>query len=237
MVVLCLPLVSVFSVSADEINELDFYIFLGNPAVQMVVDEIIESAEAVGLSVNPIYYDDWAYFTYLITYTTDWDLWYGGNLGNNIPDTIFQIAYGNMGLHYFYLKHTDAKYAEASVQLWMWLQQVMADPSIITEDFINDMVDKFHDAEERLWEKQLVITLAEFLNNYDELRNLILTPNCLPGHPLADEDLRLEFSHAIDRTVAVDYCLGLGLPYSNVLYHLYGCSIYHNTDLPNCLPT
>ena len=225
----------IFSVTADESTEIDFLIYLTNPEVQVIVDEIIASAEDVGLTVNPIYIDNWNVYTYLVVMTTDWDLAYGGFLGNNEPDTIFQLAFGNMGLHYYYLKHTDTKYAQCSLQLWSWLLQAQADPTVVDADYINDMVDTFHDAEERLWEKQLLITLCDF-DAGGSLKNNVLMPNSLPGHVFADEDLRLAFSRAIDRTVAVDYHIAQGQTSVNILYHLYSCSMFHDSTLLNCLP-
>ncbi|MHA1367365.1 MAG: hypothetical protein ACTSP5_13265 [Candidatus Heimdallarchaeota archaeon] len=221
VIFLGLLLLPVFSVSAEEATEtVDFIIYLTNPDVQIIVDEIITSAEDIGLNVNPIYILDWNYFTYLLLFTTDWDLAYGGFLNNNNPDTLFQIAYGNMGLNFYYLKHNDAKYAKFSLQLYQWLLLAQEGPSVVNDDYINDMVDKFHDAEERLWEKQLIITLCEFMGG-GPLRNNVLMPNSLSGHVFADEDLRLTFSRAIDRTVAVDYHLAMGHTSVNVLYHLY----------------
>ncbi|MHA1355038.1 MAG: hypothetical protein ACTSR1_07700 [Candidatus Heimdallarchaeota archaeon] len=230
-----MPMVTIFSVTANETNEIDFIVYLTTPEVQVVVDEIIESAESVGLTVNAIYIDDWNYYLYLTIFTTDWDLAYGGFLGNNNPDTIFQLAYGNMGLHSYYLKHDDAKYAQYSLQLWQWLLQAQANPAVVDADYINDMVDKFQDAEERLWEKQLIITLAEFMGS-SVTQNNVLMPNSLPGHVFADEDLRLAFSRAIDRTVAVDYHISQGHTSVNILYHLYSCSMFHDSTLLNCLP-
>ncbi len=229
-------MVTVFSVTAEETTEIDFLIYLTNPEVQVIVDEIIESAESVGLTVNTMYIDDWNLYNYLAVFSTDWDLAFGGYLGNNQPDTIFQLAFGNMGLDHYYLKHNDAKFAKFSIQLWQWLQQALADPTVVDDDYINDMVDKFYDAEERLWEKQLIITLAELVAPSGD-KNLVLMPNSLSGHAFADEDLRLAFSRAIDRTVAVDYCIAQGFESVNILYHLYSCSMYHDVTLPNCLPT
>ncbi|HUT82774.1 MAG TPA: hypothetical protein VMZ29_16380 [Candidatus Bathyarchaeia archaeon] len=229
-------MISFVQVNADENPVIDFLIY-NNPDVQVIVDEIIASAEDVGLTVNPIYIDDWNYYLYLVIYTTNWDMYYGGTLGNNIPDTIFQLAYGNMGLHYYYLKHDDAKYAKFSLQLYQWFLQAQADPSVVDDDYINDMIDKFHDAEERLWEKQLIITLAEFVNPIGDVRNDVLMPNCLPGHAFADKGLRLAFSHAIDRTIIVNTRIGQGFTDVNILYQLYSCSMYHDTTLPNNLPT
>ena len=237
MVVLCLPLVSVFSVKAEP-TSIDFLIYLSYPETQLVVDEIIDSAESVGLVVNPIYIDNWNYFNYLILFTNDWDLYYGGfmNTYMGADDNIFNCAYGNMGYNYYYLRTGDAKYTKFSLQLYNWYLAAMADASIVDDDYINDMYDKFHDCEERLWEHQYLLTLATGYNIGGFLQELILTPNCLPGYAFADENLRLAFSNAIDRTVAVDYLLALGFTNVEIFYHTFGYSVCHDTTLPNCLP-
>ncbi|NHJ86594.1 MAG: hypothetical protein FK734_14100 [Asgard group archaeon] len=119
-------------------------------------------------------------------------------------DNIFNCAYGNMGYNYYYLRHADSKYTKFSLQLWNWYQAAMVDPSIVDDDYINDMYDKFHDCEERLWEHQYLISLAMGTGPSGLVKQTILVPNCLTGYAFADENLRLAFSHAIDRTVAVD---------------------------------
>ena len=235
---LSLPLVSFYSVTADETTTITFLVYSEIPEEQMVIDEIIESAEYVGLTVNTVYINNWNYFLYLIMMTNDWDIYYGGVMntyaGEN--DNIFNCAYGNMGYNYYYLRHDDVKYNESSWKLWNWHLAAMADPSIIDDSYVDDMYDKFHDCEERLWEKQLILTLAEFTNTYGLRQQKILVPNCLPGYVFNDEDLRLAFSHAIDRTVVVDYLLGFGLSNVEIVYHAFGYSVCHDTTLPNGLP-
>ncbi|HUU77409.1 MAG TPA: hypothetical protein VMX55_03635 [candidate division Zixibacteria bacterium] len=229
---------TVFSITAEEPTEIDFLIFIYYQEEQVVVDEIIESAESLGLVVNPIYISDWNYFQYLIMMTNDWDIYYGGSMNTytGSADNIFNCAYGNMGYNYYYLRHNDVKYNKFSLKLWGMLQAYVADPSIADASFIDDMYDKFHDCEERLWEKQLIMPLAKFVNLEGNLMLKHLTPNCLPGYAFSDEDLRLAFSRAIDRTVVVDYLLGFGFTFVDIFYHAFGYSTCHDTTLPNCLP-
>ena len=226
------------STTSDETTSITFLVYSHYAEEQVVVDEIIESAESVGLTVNTVYIDNWNYFLYLIMMTDNWDLYYGGSMNTyeGLNDNIFNCAYGNMGYNYYYLRHDDVKYNESSWKLWNWHLAAMADPSIVDDDYIGDMLDKFHDCEERLWEKQLLMPLAKFINFEGKLMLKLLTPNCLPGYAFNDESLRLAFSNALDRTVVVDYLLGFGFSYAEVIYHTFGHSVCHDTTLPNTIP-
>jgi len=224
-------LLTIVSVNADVADEIDFMIFLTTPEVQVVVDEIIESAESLGLRINPIYVD-WNTFMFSLMFSSSWNLAYGGYLNTPYPDTIFSLAYGVMGMSYYFTKHDDAKFAAAATKLWIGLNEAPETPPEEMNTLIEDMIDSFHDAEERLWEKQIIITLAEFINSAGMIKSDVLTPNCKAGHVFADETLRLAFSAAINRNVVLDYHASMGMYTAYEAYHLYGWSQFHDTSLP-----
>ncbi len=150
---------AIFSVTADETNEIDFIIYLRNDGSQAVVDELILKAESLGLTVNPIYLD-WVAWMDAALYTSDWDLAYGGLSIGYPVDNIFNLAYDMAGLNFFKLRHDDAILNKFALDLWMMLNTAQNDPAVDIVDLMTDMIDKFHDAEERIWEKQYIFTFS-----------------------------------------------------------------------------
>jgi hypothetical protein len=233
IIFLVLPIATMVSVTSDDAMEIDFIIYLRSEYEQYLVDSLIASAESTGFTVNPIYlsWDDW-----LAADTAGaFDISYGGiQIAYNI-DTIINLLYCTIGLEWMVLKHSDAKLSKFVGQLFNYYMslQTIADEDL--PDLLADMLDKFHDVEERLWEKQLIIPLAQWLNPQFAC-NSALFINSQEGKVFADEDLRFSLASAIDRSLFVDYWASL-LPFPVYeAYHMYLWSSYHNFDLPNCLP-
>jgi len=226
---------TLFSVSANEQNEIDFIIYLDTEERQPIVDELIFKAESLGLTVNPIYmsWGDWYYATH---YSDWWDLSYGGILVSWRNDDISFLSHCIMGMDYYLLRHDDVKLHDLAWDLWNMRLMLESDPDVDITDLSDDMIDKFHDAEERLWEKQYTFTFLQYIDGL-AVRSEIAMPNCKAGRVFADENLRLTYSSIIDRNIFFDYYQTHYQFPVYVLYHLYQWSSFHDTTLPNCLPT
>ena len=233
VILLCLPIATIISVTSDESEEIDFVIYLRDESTQVLVDELIFKAECLGLSVNPIYlsWEDW---TARVS-GDDWDISYGGIQIAYPIDDIFNLAMMMTGLEFMVLKHSDAKFSKAVWANYNRIFEAQVTPPEEMGDLITDMIDTFHDAEERLWEKQLIFPLAQWISPVFTHTD-VLVPNCKAGHVFADEALRLTYSSIIDYSLFVDYWAAR-LPFAVWgTYHMYGWSSCHDSDLPNCLP-
>jgi hypothetical protein len=234
IIFLVLPITTIVSVTADDSTEIDFIVYLRSEQEQYLVDSLIASAESIGFSVNTIYlsWDEWV--------ATDsagaFDISYGGiQIAYNI-DSIINLVYCVIGLEWMVLKHSDAILSMNINQLLNYYLSLQTTAEEDMLDLLNDMLDKFHDVEERLWEKQLIIPLAQWLNPMMAC-NPSLFINSQEGKVFADEDLRFSLASAINRSLFVDYWASI-LPFPVYeTYHMYLWSSYHNFDLPNCLPT
>ena len=228
-----LPIATIVSVTSEETEEIDFVIYLRNDSSQVLVDELIFKAESLGLSVNAIYlsWDDWVLYTDL----GDYDLAYGGIQIAYPIDHIYNLVYMMTALEAFILQHDDAKFSNAVwTNYYRYLQRESIPPGEMA-DFISDMITTFHDAEERLWEKQLIFPLAQWISPYFAHTDFV-TPNCKAGRVFADEDLRLTYSSIIDYSLFVDYWTNL-LPFTAWgTHHIYGWASCHDSTLPNSLP-
>ncbi|NHJ31618.1 MAG: hypothetical protein FK732_02030 [Asgard group archaeon] len=219
--------------TSEETEEIDFIIYLRNETSQVLVDELIFKAESLGLSVNAIYldWDTWC----LYADAGDFDLAYGGIQIAYPIDDIFNLAMMMTGLEFMVLKHDDAKFSNAVWANYYRIFEAQVTPLEEMGDLIADMLDTFHDAEERLWEKQLIFPLAQFISPYYASTDIVV-PNCKAGHIFANEDLRLTYSSIIDYSLFVDYWTAL-LPYTVWgTHHMYGWASCHDSSLPNCLP-
>ena len=225
-----------FFVSATEIDEIDFIIYLHSEERQPFIDELIIKAESLGLTVNPIYMEwgDWYYATH---YSDWWDLSFGGILVALGIDDVSTLAYTIMGMDYYLLRHDDTKLHNLAWDLWNMRLLLENDPDVDIADLSADMIDKFHDSEERLWEKQYIFTFLQYLDGL-AVRSEIAIPNCKAGHAFADENLRLTFSSIIDRTILKDFYHQMYPEITTYdLFHIHQWSSYHNVDLPNYMPT
>jgi hypothetical protein len=204
--------------------------------VQLVADELISKAETLGLSVNAIYLtaEEWL----AAAFAGNYDLGYGGAfLGLNI-DNIFNLASQFIWFESYVLKHSDVKLTNFVIQLVNYYYAAQTTPAEDLPDLIDDMVDKLHDIEERLWEKQLIIPLYQSLYYYPGyVATASINFNSQEGRIFADDDLRITYSSIIDRSLILDFWTSyMPIPLYET-YHLWGWSSYHNFDLPNGVPT
>ncbi|NHJ46589.1 MAG: hypothetical protein FK733_02260 [Asgard group archaeon] len=229
-----LPIATIVSVTSDDTTEIDFIIYLRSEHEQYLVDSLFASAESIGLTVNPMYlsWDDWLAADDAGAY----DISYGGiQIAYNI-DTIINLVYCTIGLEWMVLKHSDAKLSKFVNQLFNYYISLQTTADEDLPDLLADMLNKFNDVEERLWEKQLIIPLAQWLNPYLAC-NSALFINSQEGNVFADEDLRFSLASAIDRSLFVDYWSAI-LPFPVYeVYHMYLWSSFHNFNLPNCVPS
>ena len=227
------PITPVF-VLANETKEIDFIIYYREGS-DPFINELISKAESLGLTVNPIYLT-WGQWYYETHFTDWWDLTYGGILEAYAIDDIATLGYTVMGTNYYILRHDDIKLDNLAWDLWNMRSELLTNPDVDIEDLSEDMLDKFHDAEERMWENQYMFTFIQWVSG-QAVRSEVAIPNCQAGHAFADENLRLTFSSLIDRTLFLDYYQQFfpSLPVY-IHYHMHQWSQYHDTSLPYTLP-
>jgi len=237
LLVLCLPLTTVFSATAFKPKEIDFIIWLERPEKQVVVDEIILKLESLGITVNAIYmnYDDWT----ANGNTDDYDLRYGPESWTWDIDNIFQLAWLLSMINPHMLRHTDKKLNAFVDKLVAMSAEATDNPDVVTEDFIEEMIDTFQKAEKRLWVKKYILPFAQWVGidpwgiGLDFIYTEVLTLNCFEGNVFSNINLRKRLFHRIDRSVFLDYHATYN-PYEYyTVYHLFQMSIYHDTNLPN----
>ena len=215
----------------------DFVIWLEAPEKQVVVDELILKTESLGLVVNPIYvtFDEWLFYAHV---THDYDLLYGPYMTIPSDMDIFFVTYITWILS-FVILHDDKKTYTCTDELVGMYMEAMANPAIVNEEYINEMVKIFNFLEKRYWTKQFFSIFVQFETpTSDEwgvpsMRTETLNYNCLQGRTFHDTDLRIELNSIIDRTVFLDYHeIYNPYPVSEV-YHFFGFSPYHDAKLPN----
>ena len=221
-----------YFVSAFEVKEVDFIIYLHNDERQPLVDEFINKAEYLGLTVNPIYlsWADW----YYETHNTDWwDLSWGGILLAQYADDISTLGFTVMGMDYYILRHDDIKLHNMAWDIWNMREELETIPETEIDDLSADMVDKFHDVEERIWEEQYLFTFIQYTDF--AVHSEVAVPNCKAGHVFSNSDLRITYSSLLDRSKFIDFYSSISLP-AYELFHLHQWSIYHDITLPNSMP-
>lgn len=210
-------------------KEVDFYIWLEFPEKQVIVDEIISSLESIGLSVNAIYlgWDDW----FAVANTDDFDIMYGG-LGYTFGiDDIFTLGWLIPMINMHMFRHHDAKLQKLIDKLGSMNDEAMVNPDIVTEEYIEEMIDTFQNIEKRLWKKKYLLPYVQWFDGiyYSEVTNL----NCLKGRVFANQYLRTALSKNVDRSVFLDYHATYNAFPTYAIYHFFQMSIYHDTSLPN----
>ncbi len=170
----------------------------------------------------------------------DYDLSYGGQSYTWDIDNIFQLAWFAFILndHMFY--HDDADLDAISLSLWDMMNAAMVDPTIATEEYINEMIDIFNQWETILWFKKYLLPFVQWeapLNygpfvfpaaKYTEV--IVLKSG--DGRVFSNIFYRWILSSIIDRSVFLDYHAAYN-PYETYpVYHLFQESIYHS-DLPD----
>jgi len=224
-----LPLTTISSATASRKKEVDFYIWLEFPEKQVIVDEIILKLESLGLQVNAVYlsFDDW----FAIGNTDDFDIMYGGLSYTFDIDNIFTIAWLLTMINMHMLRHNDVKLQKLIDKIGSMNDEAMLNPDIVTEEYLDEMIDTFQDIEKRLWKKKYLLPYVQWFDGiyFTEVTNL----NCLKGRVFANKHLRKALSSSIDRSVFLDYHATYNLNPTYAVYHLFQMSIYHDTSLPN----
>ncbi|MHA1210972.1 MAG: hypothetical protein ACTSSH_00795 [Candidatus Heimdallarchaeota archaeon] len=199
------------------------------PEKQVIVDEIILKLESIGLTVNAIYlgWDDW----FAVANTDDFDIMYGGLSYTFGIDDIFTLGWLIPLINFHMLRHHDVKFQKLVDKLGSMNDEAMANPDIVTEEYIAEMIDTFQDIEKRLWKKNFVLPYVQWFDGilFTEVTNL----NCLKGHVFANPHLRTALFRSIDRNVFQDYHAAFNPFYTYPVYHLFQMSIYHDISLPN----
>ena len=240
ILLLCLPLSTIFSTTTGETDEIIMIIWLETPEKQVIIDEIISCVEELNLEVNAIYlsFEEWVEHT---NYGDYWDLSYGGIMALPRDGDIFLYAFISVILNYYALQFYDAKVFKCVDKLWAMYWEAMANPDVVDEDFIADMVNAFQDIEERLWEKQYCSIFNRWLEPSSAewgpvptIKTEALTYNCMPGRVFSDHELRLALNEKINRDVFLDYHSTYNSYDTYLVYHLYQWLPFHDTSLPNC---
>ena len=76
LILLVIPIATIISVNANESEEIDFIYYISNPFAQAQIDELVSTAESLGLVVNAIQYIN-PYALIARMYTGDYDLAFG----------------------------------------------------------------------------------------------------------------------------------------------------------------
>ena len=243
VLLLCLPLATIISTNSWNVKqEISFYVLLEAPEKQVIVDEIINKLESLGLIVNTVYFTDvneWS-----AAQQADWpDVTYGGLSYTFDIDNIFTLAY----LLYiqknfmFAGKFDDKKFSTLVDDLTDMYMEAAAYDFIVPDEFINEMIDIFQKIEKRLWNHLIVLPFVQWVAPFNfppfsdpaaKTTEIIMT-NSVQGRVFSNLGLRRALYRSIDRNVFLDYH-ALYNPYPvYVVYHLYQMSIYHDTNLPN----
>ncbi|NHJ46588.1 MAG: hypothetical protein FK733_02255 [Asgard group archaeon] len=241
LAILCLSLTTVFSVTADDEQQVViFKVLLETPEKQVIVDEIISCLEDLNLDVQTLYFTDVIEWR---DYLGHYDLSYGGILALPRDGDIFLYSYVNVLMHYFAFSHTDAKIFKNVDKLWAMYWESVSNPDAVDADFIADMVNAFQDIEERMWEKQYISIFNRWVEPSSwewgpipTVKTEMIGYNCLPGYVFADKDLRLTLNAAINRDVFLDYHAMYNTYETHLTYHIFDWLPFHDYTLPNTFP-
>ena len=238
VLVLCLPMSTILSTQACNPKVIDFCIYLETSEKQVVVDEIIYKLESLGLIVNTYYYYDLNEWTAVAG--PDYDITYGGLSYTWMIDDIFNVAYVLylINNHMLYGRHHDMKLNMLVDKLAEMYTAAMEDPTVITEKFLDKMIDTFQKTEKRLWKKKYIMPFVQWEDFFppfgmDVFFTEVFVLTCTNGRVFASQYLRNQLFDSIDRSVFLDYhALYTTCPVYEV-YHLFQMSPYHDLSLPN----
>jgi len=180
-------------------------------------------------------YDDWT----ANGNTDDYDLRYGPESWTWDIDNIFQLAWLLSRINPHMLRHTDKKLNAFVDKLVAMSAEAAVNPDVVTEDFIEEMINTFQKAEKRLWVKKYILPFAQWVGidpwgiGLDFIYTEVLTLNCFEGSVFSNINLRKRLFHRIDRNVFLDYHADYNPYETYAVYHLFQMSIYHDTNLPN----
>ena len=135
------------------------------------------------------------------------------------------------------------KLTAAAEKIFLLYYQYLSAESEDQTDLFNDILDKFHDVEELLYESQIFEVNSHFVVDYFVYKVEYIDCfwfNSLPGKILNNEDVRLTLSYLFDREQISYIYTQIPYPFPMVSYtqtcHLFGWSQYHDTSLPEIPP-
>lgn len=220
---------------ASKSKEIDVYLWVETPEMQVIADEIVFKLESLGLTVNAIYptYEDWV----AIGNTNEADLMWGGLSWTFDIDNIFGLAFILQLINAHMLRHED-KYLQKLVdKIGTMMDDAGANPDLVTEAYIEEMIKTFHKIEKRLWKKKYLMPFVQWEGFHPWFGTIkfteVFTVNCFKGRVFHSKHLRTSLFRSIDRSVFLDYYAAYTPFDVYPVYHLFQMSIYHDTSLPN----
>lgn len=182
------------------------------PEKQVVVDEILDALDTLGIDVTPTYYYDYGeWVAHAQVHGHEYDLTYGGYSYTWDIDNIFTLAFFGFILNLHMFDHDDPNFDKIAQKLWDMLNAATANPEIATEEYINKMINIFHKWERHLWLKRYINPFVQWegpllsygipVAKFTETINL----KCVKGSVFSKLPLRWAFYSLIDRLVFLDY--------------------------------
>jgi hypothetical protein len=230
--------------------EVDFYIVVLreeypeiNELIIKLYDDYVAAVAEYGIQVNLIYPSvDEAWFRF---FTGNYDIIDFPVLASDYEDS-FESIIGTLEFYLFSgffrygFKKVD-KLVDAVIKIRsLHDEYLLAEPED-QEVLFNDMLDKFHDIEELLYESQIFEVNGYFIMDfgaYKMLYSICVWFNSEPGNVMNNEDVRLPLSYLMDRE-QIAYINSL-LPYPlediTPTCHIFSWSQYHDTSLPDVPP-
>jgi hypothetical protein len=239
IIVLCLPLATIISTNSWNIKEeIDFYVYLETPEKQAIIDEIVHKMECLGLIVNTVIFTD--LYEWTIAGSIDMpDATYGGLSYTWFIDDIFTLSMilSLQKAHMFYGTYEDKKFDTLVDELWGMAQDAMVDPGIVTEEYLNTMIEIFQDIEKRLWNKKIILPFVQFIDFFppwgmELVFTEVIITNSVKGRVFSNLGLRKALHRSIDRNVFLDYYAEYTPLTVWEVWHLYQMSIHHDANLP-----
>jgi hypothetical protein len=147
-------------VYAYKSKEIDIYLWVEAPEMQGIADHIIFTLESLGLIVNAHYptYEDWL----AIGNTDVADLMWGGLGWTFDIDNIFGLAWLLTMINAHMLRHEDKQFQKLVDKIGTMMDDAGANPDLVTDDYIEEMIKIFHKIEKRLWKKKYLMLFVQW---------------------------------------------------------------------------
>jgi len=240
ILMLCLlPITSIYTVSASKNKEITCMLLLERPEKQVVLDEIIDALESLGLTLTIDWfydYDEWVAHSHV--HGAEYDITYGGLMYSWDIDNIFNLAW----LLYMYNEHmwlnTDKKFDTYVQTLWDMFNDAMVTPEIATEEYLEEMTKIFNKIEKRLWVKKYVLPFVQWEGFFAPFGMDIkfmegIGFNTEDGRVFSNIAYRWALQKLIDRDVFMDYH-AIYNPYDVYeVYHIFQMSALHDDHIPD----
>jgi hypothetical protein len=244
LIALFLPLANITSAVSlgQKGKEITALLLVERPEKQVVVDEILDVLDTLGLIVTATYfydYDEWVAHSHV--HGHEYDLVYGGYSYTWDIDNIFQLAWFGFILNLHMFNNDDPNFDKIAQKLWDMFNDAMANPEIATEDYIKKMINIFHKWEKQLWLKKYIMPLVQWEGSLEPYGLPIpvakLTETiglkCIKGSVFSNLALRWAFYSLIDRSIFLDYHAVYNPYVTYTVYHLFQLSTHHDTTLLN----